>query len=142
MAKIKEITKAQPQPIRGSWWFKITLDTGEEAYYSNTMEAPYVAGDEIPKYSIAEQKGRGGTKKILTVEKVAPPPVPIPAPTKKIEVTAEFGEKKSVVLAAKARACIDAMGYAIEFEPRALGKKLNDLYPALVKAIHKELDKI
>lgn len=137
MAKIKEITKAQPQPIKDMWWFKITLDNGEEAYYCNTMEVPYVAGDEIFRYEITEQKGRGGTKKILTV---LPPPPPVEE--KKIEVTAEFGEKKSVILAAKARACIDAMGYAIEFEPRALGKKLNDLYPALVKAIHKELDKI
>jgi hypothetical protein len=138
MAKIKEITKAQPQPIKDVWWFKIVLDNGDEAYYSNTMEEPYKVGDDIPHYNFTEEKGRGGTKKILHV---LPPPPPAEEP-KKIEVTAEFGEKRSVVLAAKARACIDAMGFAVEFMPLAGDKKLSDVYPALLKAIHKELDKI
>jgi hypothetical protein len=136
MAKIKEISKAQPQPIKGVWWFKIVLDSGEEAYYSNTMEEPYKVGDEIPRYEITEQKGRGGTKKILTV---LPPPPPVEE--KRVEVTAEFGEKKSVVLSAKARACIDAMGYAVEFV-KGTTQKINDIYPVLVKAIHKELDRL
>jgi hypothetical protein len=138
MAKIKEITKAQPQPIKDVWWFKVTLDTGEEAYYSNTMEEPYKVGDDIPYYNFTEEKGRGGTKKILHVL----PPPPIPEEPKKIEVTAEFGEKRSVVLAAKARACIDAMGYAVTFTSGVTDKKVNDVYPALLKAIHKELDRI
>jgi hypothetical protein len=119
------------------WWFKIVLDNGEEAYYCNTMETPYSVGDDIPRYEITEQKGRGGSKKIL---KVLPPPPP-PEEPKKIEVTAEFGEKREVILAAKARACIDAMGYAVEFA-KGTDKKVGDIYPALVKSIHKELDKI
>ena len=135
MAKIKEITKAQPEPIKGVWWFKIVLDNGQEAFYSNTMEAPYVAGDEIPRYEIKEQSGRGGVKKILTV-------LP-PLEEKKIEVTADFGEKRNVILSARARACIDLVPVAVEMAEKSAGKAKTDaIYKGLVKMVWKQLDDI
>ena len=136
MAKVKEISKAQPQPIKGVWWFKITLDNGEEVFYCNTLENPYSVGDEIPRYEITEQTGRGGAKKILTVL----PPLP---EEKRIEVTAEFGEKKSIVLAAKARACIEMMAVAANMARESAGKTTTEkAYKALVKMVWSELERI
>lgn len=132
MAKVKEINKMQPEPIKGVWWFKIVLDSGEEAYYSNTMEVPYVAGDEIPRYEIKEQTGRGGAKKILTV---------LPKEEKKIEVTADFGEKRNVILSARARACIDLVSVATEVAEKHQ-MKTEVAYKALVKMVWKQLDEI
>ena len=134
MAKVKEINKMQPEPIKGVWWFKIVLDSGEEAYYSNTMEVPYVAGDEIARYEIKEQSGRGGVKKILTV---------LPKEEKKIEVTADFGEKRNVILSARARACIDLVPVAVEMAEKSAGKAKTDaIYKGLVKMVWKQLDEI
>ena len=134
MAKIKEITKAHPEPIKGVWWFKIVLDNGDEGLYSNTMETPYVAGDEIARYEITEQPGRGGAKKILKV---------LPKEDKKIEVTADFGEKRNVILSAKARACIDLVSTAVSMAEKSNGKAKTDaVYRGLVKMVWKQLDEI
>jgi hypothetical protein len=99
------------------------------------MEAPYVIGDDIPYYNVTEERGRGGTKKILHV---LPPP---PEEPKKIEVTADFGEKKQVILAAKARACIDLVAPTIELVAKDPGK-VKGAYTALVKMVHGELDRL
>lgn len=134
MAKVKEITKMQPEPIKGVWWFKIVLDNGDEGLYPNTMEAPYVAGDEIARYEITEQTGRGGAKKILKV---------LPKEDKKIEVTADFGEKRNVILSARARACIDLVPVAVEMAEKSQGKAKTDaIYKGLVKMVWKQLDEI
>ena len=134
MAKIKEITKASPQPIKGLWWHKVKLDTGEEAFYADEKEEPFKVGDDVPRYEISELKDRAGTRKILAV---------LPEEPKKIEVSADFGEKKDVIFAAKARAIIDAMGYAVAFMPYApKGKTVVDIHGSFIKVIHKELDRL
>ena len=136
MGKIKDIKKAQPQPVKGLWWFKITLDSGEEVVYSHESEEPFKPGDELPPYEVKETAtGRGGSVKML----VLLPPKPDPAPVS--EYTYEAVDKTTTILSAKARACIDAMGYAATIAP-LVGKKPSEIYPFLVKSIHGELDKL
>lgn len=136
MAKIKEIHKSQPQAIGGVWWFEIALDNGDKALYSDKTEEPYKVGDDFPDYEIRDAAGRSGTKKVFYILPPAPPE------EKRIEVTADFGEKKSVILAAKARACIEAMGFTVGLLPFSNGQKFSQIYPVIVKAIHKQLDDI
>jgi hypothetical protein len=93
-----------------------------------------VAGDEIARYEITEQTRRGGAKKILKV---------LPKEDKKIEVTADFGEKRNVILSARARACIDLVPVAVEMAEKSQGKaKTEAIYKGLVKMVWKQLDEI
>ena len=133
MAKVKEITKAQPEPIKGVWWFTMKLDTGEEALFSHTDEAPYKVGDELPPYEVTVQKGRGGDKKVLRLK----------TEDKGVSVTVDSGEKRSVILSAKARACIDLVSVAVSMAEKSNGKSKTDaVYRGLVKMVWKQLDEI
>ena len=135
MTKIKDIHKAAPQQRQGQWWFDVTLDSGEKCYYAHESEEPFKAGDELPPYEIKEEAtGRGGSRKMLVI---------LATPDKKPveEYTYSGVDKTTTILSAKARACIDAMGYATAVPPPE-GKKLGDVYGALVKLIHSELDKL
>jgi hypothetical protein len=135
MAKVKNIQKTQPQAIQGFWQFLITLDTDEEAYYADHSEEPFKVGDDIGLYRIDETKSRAGTRNVLTL---LPPPE-----EKRVEVTVETGEKKSIVLAAKAKACIELVAPALAFAEKS-GKQLNTAkaYGILVDMVWKQLEKI
>ena len=136
MSKIKDIKKAQPQPVKGLWWFKITLDSGEEVVYSHESEEPFKPGDELPPHEVKDTAtGRGGSVKML----VLLPPKPDPAPVG--EYTYEAVDKTTTILNAKARACIDAMGYTMTM-PGVTKELIVGVYQKLVKAIHSELDKL
>lgn len=136
MAKVKSITKAQPQPIKGMWWFKIILDSGEEAFYSDEKEEPFKDGDEMPAYEIKQSTGRGGGKNILTI-------LPPPTEQKGVSVTVDSGEKKNTILHARARACIDMVSQAIEMAEKSGGKvKTDAAYRGLVKMVWKQLDEV
>jgi len=134
MAKIKSIQKAQPQAIQGFWQFLITLDTGEEAYYADPSEHPLKEGEEIGNYRIDETKSRAGTRNVLVI---------LPPEEKKIEVTADFGEKHNIIMSAKARACIDLVPSALAFAEKS-GGKLNTAkaYGILVDMVWKQLKDI
>lgn len=133
MAKVKEINKMQPEPIKGVWWFTMKLDTGEEALFSHTDEAPYKVGDELPPYEVTVQKGRGGEKKVLRLK----------TEDKGMSVTVDSGEKRSIILSAKARACIDLVSVAVSMAEKSNGKAKTDaVYKNLVKMVWKQLDEI
>lgn len=131
MAKVKEINKMQPEPIKGVWWFTMKLDTGEEALFSHTDEAPYKVGDELPPYEVTVQKGRGGEKKVLRLK----------TEDKGVSVTVDSGEKRSVVLAAKAKACLELIIPALDMAARHQ-MKTEVAYKGLVKMVWKQLDEI
>ena len=131
MAKVKEINKMQPEPIKGVWWFTMKLDTGEEALFSHTDEAPYKVGDELPPYEVTVQKGRGGEKKVLRLK----------TEDKGMSVTVDSGEKRSVILSAKARACIDLLPVAADMADK-FKMKTEVAYKGLVKMVWKQLDEI
>jgi len=135
MAKVKNIQKTQPQAVQGFWQFLITLDTDEEAYYADHSEEPFKVGDDIGLYRIDEAKSRAGTRNVLTL-------LP-PEEDKKIEVTVDSGEKRSIILAAKGRACIDLVGPAQALAEKSEGK-LNTAraYASLVSMVWKQLEKI
>ena len=136
MAKVKEINKMQPEPIRGLWWFNMKLDTGEEVLFSHADEAPYKVGDELPAYEIKEEKGRGGSKKVLRLR-------PETKEDKGVSVTVDSGEKRNVILSAKARACIDLVSTAVSMAEKSSGKAKTDaVYKGLVKMVWKQLDEI
>ena len=135
MAKVKNIQKTQPQAVQGFWQFLITLDTDEEAYYADHSEEPFKVGDDIGLYRIDETKSRAGTRNVLTL-------LP-PEEDKKIEVTVDSGEKRSILLAAKGRACIDLVAPAAMMAEKS-GGKINTAkaYAALVGMVWKQLEKI
>lgn len=133
MAKVKEINKMQPEPIKGVWWFTMKLDTGEEALFSHTDEAPYKVGDELPPYEVTVQKGRGGEKKVLRLK----------AEDKGVSVTVDSGEKRSIILSARARACIDLVSTAVSMAEKSNGKAKTDaVYKNLIKMVWRQLDEI
>ena len=131
MAKVKEINKMQPEPIKGVWWFNMKLDTGEEAIFAHADEAPYKVGDDLPPYEITVQKGRGGEKSVLKLK----------PEDKGMSVTVESGEKRNVILSARARACIDLVSVATEVAEKHQ-MKTEVAYKALVKMVWKQLDEI
>jgi hypothetical protein len=136
MAKVKNIQKTQPQAVQGFWQFLITLDTDEEAYYADHSEEPFKVGQDIGLYRIDETKSRAGTRNVLTL--LTPEPE-----EKKIELTVESGEKRSIVLAAKAKACIELVGPAQALAEKS-NKQLNTAkaYGILVDMVWKQLEKI
>lgn len=135
MAKVKNIQKTQPQAIQGFWQFLITLDTDEEAYYADQSEEPFKVGDDIGLYRIDETKSRAGTRNVLTLLS--------PEEEKKIELTVDSGEKRNIILSAKARACIDLVAPAQAYSEKSAGK-LNTAkaYGILVDMVWKQLEKI
>lgn len=133
MAKVKEINKMQPEPIKGVWWFNMKLDTGEEAIFAHADEAPYKVGDELPPYEVTVQRGRGGEKKVLRLK----------TEDKGVSVTVDSGEKRSIILSARARACIDLVSTAVSMAEKSNGKAKTDaVYKSLVKMVWKQLDEI
>ena len=77
------------------------------------------------------EKGRGGEKNVLKLK----------PEDKGVSVTVESGEKRNVILSARARACIDLVSVATEVAEKHQ-MKTEVAYKALVKMVWKQLDEI
>jgi len=123
MAKIKDIHKVAPQPVKGLWWFEITLDTGITAKYSDAREEPFRNGDEMPYHEVVTKQGKTEPQQVFVL---------VPEPKK--EPSYGVTTRDDIVRTAKAKACIEVMGYS----------KLPDYsdYKEMLKLVFEQLDKL